>query len=79
MLSLNYYNSLFSVYQGEDQIPGVTSQEMDYFDKYGITGEDGEEMDGELDTEANLLYEWTQTLNLNDDFISTPGPVSAAH
>lgn len=58
---------------------GVTSQEMDYFDKYGITGDEGEEMEGELDTEASRLYEWTQTLNINDDFITTPGPVSAAH
>ena len=52
---------------------------MDYFDKYGITGEEGEDIEGELlDNEANQLYEWTQALNINDEYITTPGPVSAA-
>ncbi|KAK7486308.1 hypothetical protein BaRGS_00022478 [Batillaria attramentaria] len=59
-------------------IPDMASRDdYDYFDKYGITGEDDEEMDGEFDTEASRLYEWTQDLNLNDDFITTPHPLPA--
>lgn len=64
--------------QGEDMVPDLTPQEeLDYFDKYGITGEEGEEMEGDLDKEASRLYEWTQALNLNDDLIATPGPMSS--
>ncbi|XP_070213227.1 uncharacterized protein CXorf58 homolog isoform X2 [Littorina saxatilis] len=64
---------------GEDSHGGLVSEEdMDYFDKYCITGEDGEE-EGEMDTEASRLYEWTQGLNVNDDFMVTPGPLSAAY
>lgn len=62
--------------EGGGPLPDMVSQDdYDYFDKYGITGEDDEEeMEGEMDNEARRLYEWTQGLNLNDDFITTPLP-----
>ncbi|KAL8593909.1 hypothetical protein ACOMHN_048346 [Nucella lapillus] len=57
--------------QGEDMIADLTPRDdMDYFDHYGITGEEGGE--GELDQEASRLYEWTQSLNINDDLAMTP-------
>lgn len=49
----------------------VSEEPEDYFDKYGIGGEYGE--DGEQwEKEAKKLYEWTQELSFNDDFIETP-------
>ncbi|XP_052107092.1 uncharacterized protein CXorf58-like [Mytilus californianus] len=48
----------------------VSEEPDDYFDKYGITGDDG---DGEeWEKEASKLYEWTQELSFNDDLIATP-------
>lgn len=63
--------------QGDTRMGDMASQDdYDYFDKYGITGEDeGEEE--EMETEASRLYEWTQGLNMNDDFITTPQPMPA--
>uniref|UniRef100_A0A8W8J029 Uncharacterized protein n=1 Tax=Magallana gigas TaxID=29159 RepID=A0A8W8J029_MAGGI len=49
----------------------VSEEPDDYFDKYGITGEDGEEGE-EWEREASKLYEWTQELSFNDDLIATP-------
>jgi hypothetical protein len=57
----------------------MASADLDYFDQYGITGEEGDEEEM-LESEASKLYEWTQGLSFNDDFINTPvGPVSAAN
>lgn len=53
----------------------VSEEPEDYFDKYGITGEEGEE--GEAwEREARKLYEWTQELSFNDDLIGTPRLIS---
>lgn len=49
----------------------VSEEPDDYFDKYGITGEEGDDGD-EWEQEANKLYEWTQELSFNDDLIATP-------
>lgn len=48
----------------------VSEEPDDYFDRYGITGEDGE--GDEWEKEASKLYEWTQELSFNDDLIATP-------
>ncbi|KAK3598598.1 hypothetical protein CHS0354_039620 [Potamilus streckersoni] len=49
----------------------VSEEPDDYFDKYGITGEEGN--DGEdWEKEAKKLYEWTQELSFNDDLMATP-------
>lgn len=54
----------------------MSEEPDDYFDKYGITGEDGEEGEEwereEWEREASKLYEWTQELSFNDDLIATP-------
>nr|KAG5699071.1 hypothetical protein BaRGS_017754 [Batillaria attramentaria] len=43
-------------------IPDMASRDdYDYFDKYGITGEDDEEMDGEFDTEASRFLSKTES------------------
>lgn len=47
----------------------------DYFDKYGITGEEGEDGDA-WEHEARKLYEWTQELSFNDDLMGTPRLIS---
>lgn len=52
------------------------AMQKDYFDKFGITGDTDEE-EGELDVEANKLYEWTQGLSINDTFITTPKSMHA--
>ncbi|XP_062598361.1 uncharacterized protein CXorf58-like isoform X2 [Saccostrea cucullata] len=49
----------------------VSEEPDDYFDKYGITGEEGEDPE-EWEREASKLYEWTQELSFNDDLIATP-------
>ena len=49
----------------------VSEEPDDYFDKYGITGEEGEDAE-EWEREASKLYEWTQELSFNDDLIATP-------
>ncbi|KAH3805326.1 uncharacterized protein CXorf58-like isoform X2 [Dreissena polymorpha] len=53
----------------------VSEEPEDYFDKYGITGEYGEEGD-QWEREAKKLYEWTQELSFNDDLIGTPRLIS---
>lgn len=54
----------------------VSEEPEDYFDKYGITGEDGEDPEA-WEREAKKLYEWTQELSFNDDFIGTPRLVTS--
>jgi hypothetical protein len=49
----------------------VSEEPDDYFDKYGITGDEGEEPE-EWEREASKLYEWTQELSFNDELIATP-------
>lgn len=53
----------------------VSEEPEDYFDKYGITGEYGEEGE-QWEREARKLYEWTQELSFNDDLIGTPRLIS---
>ncbi|XP_052782799.1 uncharacterized protein CXorf58-like [Mya arenaria] len=53
----------------------VSEEPEDYFDKYGITGEYGEEGD-QWEREARKLYEWTQELSFNDDLMGTPRLIS---
>ena len=71
-----------SLYLQEDTFESATGQTAvseepeDYFDKYGITGEDGEDAEA-WEREARKLYEWTQELSFNDDFIGTPRLVTS--
>ncbi|XP_045200596.2 uncharacterized protein CXorf58-like isoform X2 [Mercenaria mercenaria] len=53
----------------------VSEEPEDYFDKYGITGEYGDEGE-QWEREARKLYEWTQELSFNDDLIGTPRLIS---
>lgn len=54
---------------------GMNAKASNYFIQSNI--DEDREMEEEMDGEASSLYQWTQGLGLNDDFMSTPRPLPA--
>ncbi|PVD18639.1 hypothetical protein C0Q70_21189 [Pomacea canaliculata] len=60
---------------GSEMPQEMNAKASNYFIQSNID-EDGE-IEEEMDGEASSLYQWTQGLGLNDDFMSTPRPLPA--